>query len=250
MARVRWCAIIVADGDNCSAAMDRRLRTEGWSRAKDATLSRARPRVLVADDHPLYRKAVVDIVKRHPGLELAGEAADGRAALELIRAEVPDVAVVDVQMPLLGGLAVLNAVRREGLATHVLLLTAELDSASVYAAIAAGAAGCLFKDTDADRLGDAIAAVARGEVVLAPEVQSAVAGEIRTRSAGQRAVLTSREQEILGLIAGGLSAPEIADRLVVSPATVRTHMQHLYEKLGVSDRAAAVAEAMRRGLLE
>jgi two-component system nitrate/nitrite response regulator NarL len=206
--------------------------------------------VLVADDHPLYRKAVVDTVKRHPGLELAGEAADGRAALAAIRADAPDIAVIDVQMPLLDGLAVLNAVRRDGLPTRVLLLTAELDAADVYAAIGAGAAGCLFKDTDADRLGDAIAAVGRGEVVLAPEVQSAVANEIRVRSTQERPVLTAREQEILALIAEGLSAPVIAERLVLSPATVRTHLQHLYEKLGVSDRAAAVAEAMRSGMLE
>jgi two-component system nitrate/nitrite response regulator NarL len=213
------------------------------------TSSNARPRVFVAEDHPLYRKAVVEIVTRHPGLELIGAAGDGRSALAAIREDVPDVAVVDVRMPLLDGLEVLSAVRGEGLATRVLLLTAELDAAGVYAAIAAGAAGCLFKDVDADRLGDAIAAVARGETVLAPDVQNAVAGEIRLRSERERPALTSREQQILALIADGHSAPEIAERLVLSPATVRTHLQNLYEKLGVSDRAAAVAEAMRRGVL-
>jgi len=97
---------------------------------------------------------------------------------------------------------------------------------------------------------DAIAAVARGETVLAPEVQAGIAREIRLRSGDERPVLTAREREILGMTADGYSAPEIAERLTLSPTTVRTHLQHLYDKLGVSDRAAAVAEAMRRGLLE
>ncbi|MFP5361183.1 MAG: response regulator transcription factor [Thermoleophilia bacterium] len=214
------------------------------------TAERRTLRVFVADDHPLYRKAVVEAVKAHPALALAGEAADGRAALKAIRAILPDVAVVDVQMPLLDGLGVLDGVRRESLATRVVLLTAELDAAGVCAAIAAGAAGCLFKDIDVYRLSDAILAVGRGELVLAPEVQGAVAGEIGMRSADAGPLLTARELEILGLIAEGLSAPAVAERLVVSPATVRTHLQHLYEKLGVSDRAAAVAEAMRRGIIE
>lgn len=215
-------------------------------------MSEARPRlrVLVADDHPMYRKALVDAIKGRAELELAGDAADGREALEAIRAHPPDVAVLDVRMPVLDGLGVLNAVTRDELPTRVLLLTADADAASVYAAIGAGAAGCLFKDVDADRLCDAILAVGRGETVLAPGVQGAVAQEIRMRSVQDRPVLTPREQEILVLVADGLSAPGIADRLVLSPATVRTHLQHLYDKLGVSDRAAAVAVAMRRGILE
>jgi two-component system nitrate/nitrite response regulator NarL len=153
-------------------------------------------------------------------------------------------------MPLLDGLGVLNAVTRDGLRTRVLLLTAEADAARVYAAIGAGAAGCMLKDADGEGLCDAIVAVGRGETVLAPAVQGAVAQEIRMRSVQDRPVLSPREAEILALIADGLSAPAIADVLVLSPATVRTHLQHLYDKLGVSDRAAAVAAAMRRGMLE
>jgi two-component system, NarL family, nitrate/nitrite response regulator NarL len=211
---------------------------------------RRRLRVLVADDHPLFRKAVADAIKSRADLHLAAEASNGRAALDAIRANPPDVAIVDVQMPVLDGLGVLNAVTRDQLPTRVLLLTAEVDAASVYAAIGAGAAGCLFKDADADELCDAVVAVGRGETVLATWVQGAVAQEIRMRSVQDRPVLTPREHEVLSLIADGLSAPGIAERLVLSPATVRTHLQHLYDKLGVSDRAAAVAEAMRRGQLE
>jgi len=210
----------------------------------------ARLRVLVADDHPLVRKAVADAIRSRAELELAGEAANGREALEAIRAEPPDIAVIDINMPLLDGLAVLNAVVRDAVPTRVLLLTAAVDAAGVYAALGAGAAGYLSKDADADELCDAIVAVGRGETVIAPGVQGAVAQEIRERSVQDRPVLTAREREILVLVADGLSAPAIAEQLVLSPATVRTHLQHIYEKLGVSDRAAAVAEAMRRGLLE
>ena len=212
--------------------------------------SRQRVRVFVADDHPMFRSAVVDAVRRRPELEFVGDAADGRAAIEAIRAELPDVAVLDVRMPLLDGPGVLNAVVRDGLPTRVLLLTAEADAARVYEAIGAGAAGCLLKDADAGGLCDAIIAVSRGETVLAPGVHSAVAREIRLRSAHDRPVLSPREREILEFIADGLSAPAIAEQLTLSPATVRTHLQHLYDKLGVSDRAAAVAAAMRSGMLE
>ena len=210
----------------------------------------ARIRVLVVDDHPLYRKAVIDAVKSRGNLEFAGEAADGREALDKMRRLSPDVAVVDILMPGPDGFDVLTAVRRDSLPTRILLLTASVDSAAAYRAIGAGAAGCLLKSTGVDELCDAIAAVARGETVLAAEVQSGLAGEIRMRSTVERPVLSPREHEILVLTASGSSAPEVATELVLSPATVRTHLQHLYDKLGVSDRAAAVAEAMRRGLLE
>ncbi|MEY2441432.1 MAG: two-component system, NarL family, nitrate/nitrite response regulator NarL [bacterium] len=209
-----------------------------------------RVRVLVVDDHPLYRKAVVDTVKGSPGLELVGEATNGREALEEIRDKLPDVAVVDVEMPELDGFGVLNAVTRDGLATRILMLTAHVESAAAFKAVGAGAAGCLLKDTTADVLCDAILAVARGETVFGADVQAGLAREIRMRSSEPRPVLSPREHEILVLTADGLSAPHVAKRLMLSPATVRTHLQHLYDKLGVSDRAAAVAEAMRRGLLE
>lgn len=212
--------------------------------------SRPRTTVVVADDHPLFLKAVIAAIKTRAELEFIGEAPDGRAAVALIRARRPDVAVVDLQMPELDGLGVLNAVIREDMPTRVLLLTAHADSAASYKAIGAGAAGCLFKDATADVICDAIAAVARGETVLAAQVQAGLAREIRERSVQARPVLSPREHEVLVLTADGRSAPEIAATLMLSPATIRTHLQHLYDKLGVSDRAAAVAEAMRRGLLE
>lgn len=207
-------------------------------------------RVLIADDHPLYRDAVVRTVKHRPDLELVGEAADGRAALESIRALAPDVAVLDLRMPELDGLQVLNALQREQRPTRVLVLSAFLESALIFDAVAAGAAAYLSKDADRDRIADTIAAVARGETVLPAEVHAALAEQIRARGRPERPTLSERESEVLRLVAEGLSAPEIGRRLHLSAATVKSHLQSLYDKLGVSERAAAVAEAMRRGLLE
>lgn len=210
----------------------------------------ARVRVVVADDHPLFREAVARAVRERPEFELVGEAADGAAALQAIQDLAPDVAVVDVRMPGLDGLRVLNAVRRDELATRVVLLSAYPDGPIAFEAMAAGAAAFLSKEAGRDQIADAIAAVHRGETVLGPDVQHGLASEIRLRGTPDRPALTQREREVLHHVADGRSAPEIAEILILSPATVKSHLQSLYEKLGVSDRAAAVAEAMRRGLLE
>ena len=212
--------------------------------------SSRRVRIVVADDHPLFREAIVRAVRERPDFELVREAADGREALDAIRDLAPDVAVLDIKMPELDGLKVLNAVRRDELTTRVILLSAFLDGATAFEAVAGGAAAFLSKDADRRRITDTIAAVSRGETVLGPEIQAGLAEEIRVRGAKDRPGLSAREREILGHIAEGRSAPEIAKLLFLSPATVKSHLGALYEKLGVSDRAAAVAEAMRRGLLE
>lgn len=210
-----------------------------------------RATVLIADDHPLYREGLARAVSSRPDLELVGEAGDGRTALERIRQLAPDVAVLDMLMPGLRGLEVVEALARDDLPTRVLVLSAAVESSLVYAAVAAGAAGYWSKDAQRDAICDAIAAVARGERVLDPSLQSGVFSEIHAREVDtDRPVLTSREQEILVCIAQGKTAPTIGAELYLSTATVKTHLAHLYEKLGVSDRAAAVAEAMRRGLLE
>jgi two-component system, NarL family, nitrate/nitrite response regulator NarL len=207
-------------------------------------------RVLAADGQPLYRDALARVIRERPELELVGQARDGREALEAIGAAQPDVALIDRTLTGLSGKQILNAVTRDGLRTRVVLIAAQPEPCEVYAALADGAAGYLTKDADARELCDAITAVARGKTVLASELQSAVAGEIRLRAPLDRPVMSDRERETLTLIAEGLSAPQIGRTLHLSTATVKTHLQHIYEKLGVSERAAAVAEAMRRGLLE
>ena len=207
--------------------------------------------VLVADDHPLYREGIVRAVRDRPDLELVGEAADGREALELIKQLAPDVAVLDIRMPELEGTQVLSAVRRDGVPTEVLFLSAFMESELAYKTVAEGAKGYLSKESSRQEICEAIVTVARGGTALAPEVQAGLAQEIQVRERAEgRPNLTPRESEVLGMIAEGMSAPEIAKRIHLSPTTVKTHLHTLYEKLGVSDRAAAVAEAMRRGLLE
>jgi two-component system, NarL family, nitrate/nitrite response regulator NarL len=207
-------------------------------------------RVLAADGQPLYRDALTRAIRDRPELELVAQAGNGRDALAAIGAEHPDVAVIDRRLPGLSGEQVLNAVARDGLGTRVLLMDARADPCEVYAALADGAAGYLTKDASARELCDAITAVARGRTVLSPELQAGIAGEIRLRAPHDRPVMSERERETLTLIARGLSAPQIGQTLHLSTATVKTHLHHIYEKLGVSERAAAVAEAMRRGLLE
>jgi two-component system nitrate/nitrite response regulator NarL len=209
-----------------------------------------RIRVLVADDHPLYREAVVRAVRARPEFELIGQAEDGREALGVIRESTPDIAVVDVEMPSLGGVDVVRAVNRDELTTRIVLLSAHLESDTVYAAVQAGVRAYISKAWPAERICDALVAVARGEIILPGEIQAGLAAAIRSNAAGARIHLTPREREVLGGLAEGKSAPQIASELHVSPATVKTHLKTLYEKLGVSDRAAAVAEAMRRGLIE
>lgn len=205
---------------------------------------------MVAEDHPLFRDAIVRAVKERPDFELVAEVADGRKALAEIRRLQPDVAVIDLKMPKLDGLQVLNALQRDGLSTRVVLLSAFLEGSVVFEAVAAGAAAYISKDAERERICDTIAAVARGETVLAAEIQANVADEIRQRYRPERPQLSKREHEVLVHVAEGRSAPEIAKLLYLSPTTVKGHLQSLYEKLGVSDRAAAVAEAMRRGLIE
>ncbi len=209
-----------------------------------------RIRVLIADDHPLYRTGLVDTVKRRPELELVGEAEDGAAALDEIRTRTPDVCVLDVKMPGLGGVEVLKALERDGAGVRVVFVSAYYDSDVVYGALGCGAAGYLSKDSTGDEICDALVAASQGRTTLGTDVQAAVASEIRRRSGDHERLLTPREDEVLRMTADGMSAPDIARSLHLGATTVKTHLQRAYEKLGVSDRAAAVAEAMRRGILD
>jgi len=211
---------------------------------------RKRVTVLVADDHPLYREGVVRALVASGQVEIVAEAEDGRAALAGIHEHGPDVALVDYKLPELDGVAVAHAVVREQLSTRVLLVSAFTDSSVVYKALETGAAGFVSKEARREQIVDAVLACARGENVVPPDVAAGLVSEIRLRKRDDAPALTPREQEILHLIAAGKSLPEIAKELYLGLTTVKTHVQHLYAKLGVSDRAAAVAIAMRRGLIE
>ena len=206
--------------------------------------------VVVADDHPVTRGGIVRVLKSSGRIDVVAEVADGRAALSAIRDLRPAVALLDYKMPELDGLGVIHAVTRDGLPTYVVLLSAFDDRAVIYNALAQGAAGYLTKEADSDQIVDAVLKCAAGSTYLPTQLAGALAAEVKQRAAGGSALLTQREQEVVRMIAGGLTVPQIASQLHLAPSTVKTHVQNLYEKLGVSDRGAAVAEAMRRGLLE
>ncbi len=206
--------------------------------------------VLIVDDHAFFRDGLSRGLTRSGQITVVAEAGNGREALEAIRRERPTVAVVDYQMPDVDGIAVLHAVIREQLATRVLLLSAFTDSAVVFRALEEGAAGYLSKDADRQDIVDAVLSVARGDTVVPAPLAAGLAGEIRLRAQSQAPALSARERQVLQAFSRGLSIPQTAAELYIEPSTVKTHTQRLYDKLGVSDRAAAVAEGMRRGLLE
>lgn len=212
--------------------------------------SDARVRVVVADDHPFFRDGVARGLTTSGRVEVVAEADDGRQALDAIREHSPDVALVDYEMPDIDGLGVVRAAVRDGLATRVLLLSAHTDSAVVFLALQEGAAGYLAKDSRRAEIVAAVLDVAKGRTVVPPELAAGLAGEIRMRAQTTGPALSEREREVLQAFARGLSVPQVAGELFIGVSTVKTHVQRLYEKLGVSDRAAAVAEGMRRGLVE
>lgn len=207
-------------------------------------------RVVVGDDHPMFRDGVVRALTASGSVNVVAEADDGLAALEAIRTHLPQVALLDYRMPGMDGAEVAAAVKRDELPTRVLLLSAHDESAIVYKALQEGAAGFLPKESSRSELVTAVLDCAKGRDVVAPSLAAGLAGEIRKRAEPDGPVLSPREREVLMMIAAGSSVPAMAKELFLAPSTVKTHVQRLYEKLGVNDRGAAVAEAMRRKLLE
>jgi two-component system, NarL family, nitrate/nitrite response regulator NarL len=206
-------------------------------------------RVLLAEDHPVYLEGLSAAIGAAPDFDLALVCEDGARALDGIRAERPDVAVLDLRLPVLTAREVLAQLAEEKLSTRVLILSAHLEGEAIVECLELGATGYMAKDATRADILDAIRTVASGQAVISTEAQTRMAEEIRRRSQSTREALSAREREILGLLAEGASAPDIARRLYLSPATVKTHLHNVYEKLGVSERAAAVAEGMRRGLI-
>ncbi|MEJ2866170.1 response regulator transcription factor [Actinomycetospora sp. OC33-EN08] len=212
--------------------------------------SRSPVTVVVADDHEMYRDGVVRALTGSGWIDVVAQAEDGDAALAAIVEHRPEVALVDHRMPGLEGTEIVRRAARDGVRTRIVVLSAFTDPAIVYGALEEGAAGYLPKETRRRELVEAVRTVAEGGTVLPAELASGLAGEIRHRRADRGPQLSERETEILRLMATGLSTPAIAKQLYVAPSTVKTHVQRMYEKLEVTERAAAVAEAMRRGLLE
>ncbi|MEZ5211089.1 response regulator [Gordonia sp. (in: high G+C Gram-positive bacteria)] len=206
--------------------------------------------VVVVDDHPFFRDGVSRGLASSGRMTVVGEAADVRTGLGLIAELRPEVAVVDYQMPGMTGVDLVHAVVRDGLPTKVLLLSAVTDSAVVFEALREGASGYLSKEADRDAIVGAVERVARGETVLPPELAGGLVVQIRQQAGPEAPALSERERQVLDGFARGLSIPQIAGELYIGASTVKTHAANLYQKLGVSDRAAAVAEGMRRHLIE
>jgi len=205
--------------------------------------------VVVADDHPLYRAGLVDAIGERPDLELVAECAGGHEAVERILELRPQVALLDMRMRDLDGLGVLEAITRAGSPTRVVFLSAYEEGEVVHGALTAGAAGYLSKETDRTEICNAIASALDGEVIVSPTLPGVLVEYLHRRSDPRQPKLGEREREVLRLTAEGLSAPEIAETLGIGATTVKTHLQRVYRKLGVSDRAAMVAKALRLGLL-
>jgi two-component system nitrate/nitrite response regulator NarL len=205
---------------------------------------------LIVEDHPVYRVAVRSALESHPELYPIAAVSDGDEALRAIDELAPDVALLDIRLPTIDGIAVIRTLRAAQSPTKVIVLSASDDAETVYDAVEAGAAGFLTKAATADEICNAVLAAARGHSPIARDLQGLLAREIRARAepvAGT--LLTPREHEVLSLSASGESVQEIAGELFVSAATVKSHLRSIYEKLGVSSRTAAVAQAIRGSLI-
>jgi DNA-binding NarL/FixJ family response regulator len=203
-------------------------------------------RVLLADDHPVVRAGLAGMLGNEPDIDVVGEAGDGDEALIAARNCAPDVVLMDLRMPRTDGAAATARIAAELPGVRVLVLTTYDTDADIIRAVEAGAAGYLLKDTPRHQLAEAVRAAARGETVLAPPVAARLVTRMRAPAHEQ---LTPREAEVLGLVAKGLSNPDIGKELFISEATVKTHLLKVFAKLGVDDRTAAVTVAMQRGIL-
>jgi DNA-binding NarL/FixJ family response regulator len=205
-----------------------------------------RIRVLIADDHPVVRAGLQGMLASQPDFELVGEAATGKEAVTLAAQLRPDVVLMDLRMAEMDGAAATAQIQTQQPKTPVLVLTTYETNADILRAIDAGATGYLLKDTPRDELFAAIRSVAQGKAVLAPTVATRL---LRQRQTPAGEALSARELEVLSLVARGASNKEIARSLYLSEATIKSHLIHLFGKLGVTDRTAAVTVALERGLL-
>ncbi|WP_420000569.1 response regulator [Streptomyces boninensis] len=215
-------------------------------------------RVVVADDQTVVREGIVMLLGLLPGIEVVGAAGDGEEAVALVAEHAPDVVLMDLRMPRVDGVAATRRIRSEHPGTQVVVLTTYADDESLFPALEAGARGYLTKDAGAEEIVRAIDSVLSGEAGLSPKVQAMLLERVATPGPTPAAAVTSeppdgltaREAEVLSLVAEGLSNTEIARRLHVSQATVKTHINNLFAKTGVRDRAQAVRYAYRRGLVD
>ena len=205
-------------------------------------------KVMIVDDHPIVRDGMKNMLLVFEDLEYAGEAENGRAALDCLRQSVPDVILMDIAMPEMGGIEATRLILAQYPQVKVIMLTSYPEDDLIQESLQAGALGYLLKNSTINSLANAIRTVYAGQPVLAPEVTKALI-RIKTGPMKPGADLSQREQEVLGLMVDGLSNEEIAERLVISPATARHHVSACIQKLGASNRAQASAMAVKLGLV-
>lgn len=203
--------------------------------------------ILIVDDHPVVREGLRGMLSVQPDFEVVAQAADGAEGVRLAQRYRPDVVLMDLRMPVMGGVEATQAIRREAPECHVLVLTTYDSDTDIIKAIEAGATGYLLKDTPSAELYRAIRAAARGDSVLTPAIAARLITHVRRPAVEQ---LSAREVEVLALVKEGLTNKAIGRRLHISTATVKTHLIHIYGKLGVSDRTSAVTVALERGILQ
>ena len=203
-------------------------------------------RVLLVDDHPVVRAGIEGILSSQTDIEVVGEASDGIEAICLNQTLQPDVILMDLQMPKMDGVTAIKAITEQANPPHILVLTTYDTDADIVRAIQAGATGYLLKDTPREDFFAAVRQVAQGASVLTPVVASRLMAHMRAPAEEQ---LSGREIEVLTLVAQGHNNQDIAKQLHISTATVKTHLIHIYGKLGVSDRTAAVTTALEKGIL-
>jgi len=203
-------------------------------------------RILLVDDHPVVRAGLSGLLASQPDFEVVGEASNGLEALNMLEQVGVDVVLMDLRMPQMDGVTAIRQVRARFPKVQVLVLTTYDTDSEIVRAVEAGATGYLLKDVPREELFRAVRLCAKGEAVLSPPVAARLLG--RMRGATQE-TLSVRELEVLALVAKGLSNKEIARKLKISEATVKTHLLHAFEKLGVDDRTAAVTAALERGIL-
>ncbi len=202
--------------------------------------------ILIADDHPVVRDGLRGMLESQADFEVVGEAEDGAQAIQLVAELKPEIVLMDLRMPVVDGVTAIREIKGSQAESQILVLTTYDSDADILPAIEAGATGYLLKDSSREELYGAIRATARGETVLAPTVAARLVGRMRAPAEEK---LSSRELEVLQLVAEGASNKEIASSLHISQATVKSHLIHIFGKLGVSDRTAAVTVALQRGIM-
>jgi DNA-binding NarL/FixJ family response regulator len=206
-------------------------------------------RIVVVDDHTLFRRGLVGLLDEMEGFQVIGEASNGQDALSIIAAQNPDIVLLDVNMPEMSGIATLAALRKQGVVSPVLMLTISQHEEDLIGAIRAGANGYLLKNAEPETLRQTIKQVVAGNSVLAPEVTEQVFRLVRSGQFDPINLLTGREVEVLRYLSQGLTTAHTGSEMFISENTVKTHIRHILEKLEVSNRAEAVARATQLGLI-